>query len=360
VSLLARAVPPRSDEELERDIRAALGAMARAGYVSVHEAGVDARELAAFQALARRRQLPIRVYLMLAARDTALLRRWLSLGPDTASSAMLVVRAVKAFADGALGSRGARLLDDYSDRPGHRGITGGAYGYDSALVAAMMRRGFQAAIHAIGDAANRETLDFFQSVMGSDPTAARGRHRVEHAQVLQQSDIPRFGRLGVVASMQPSHAVEDMAWAEARVGPERIRGAYVWRSLRRTGARLVFSSDLPATDYNIFYGLHSAITRQGRAGEPAGGWYREQAVSPEEALRAFTSWAAYAEFSEGRTGVLAPGMRADITVMDLDPLTVGAADPAALLRGRIALTVAAGRVVANGEAEKADRGRIPG
>jgi predicted amidohydrolase YtcJ len=122
----------------------------------------------------------------------------------------------------------------------------------------------------------------------------------------------------------------------------------------------VFSSDLPATDYNIFYGLHSAITRQGRAGEPAGGWYREQAVSPEEALRAFTSWAAYAEFSEGRTGVLAPGMRADITVMDLDPLTVGAADPAALLRGRIALTVAAGRVVANGEAEKADRGRIPG
>jgi predicted amidohydrolase YtcJ len=269
---------------------------------------------------------------MLAARDTALLRRWLALGPDTSDADMLVVRAVKAFADGALGSRGARLLADYADRPGHRGITGGAYGYDSALVAAMMRRGFQAAVHAIGDAANRETLDFFQSVMGSDPTAARGRHRVEHAQVLQQSDIPRFGRLGVVASMQPSHAVEDMAWAEARVGPERIRGAYAWRALRRSGARLVFSSDLPATDYDIFYGLHSAITRQDRAGKPPGGWYRGQAMTPEEALRGFTSWATYAEFAEAQSGVLAPGRRADITVLSIDPLAVGTADPAALLR----------------------------
>ena len=145
--------------------------------------------------------------------------------------------------------------------------------------------------------------------------------------------------------MQPSHAVEDMGWAEARLGPERIRGAYAWRSLRKSGARLVFSSDLPATDYDIFYGMHSAITRQDRDGKPASGWYREQAMSPEEALRAFTSWAAYAEFDERHGGTLAPGMRADITVMDIDPLVAAVSDPSSLLKGKVSFTVVGGRVI---------------
>jgi predicted amidohydrolase YtcJ len=347
VSLLARALPPRTQDRLEGDLHAALDAMVKAGYVSVHEAGADSTELAALQALDRRHELPIRVYVMLAASDTALCRRWLARGPDTTSSDMLIVRAVKAFADGALGSRGARLIADYSDQPGQRGITGGAYRYDSALVAAMMRRGFQVAIHAIGDAANRETIDFISSVVASSPVAAKARPRIEHAQVLSPADIPRFARAGIIASMQPSHAVEDMAWAEARLGPERIRGAYAWRTLRKAGARLVFSSDLPATDYDIFYGLHSAITRQGRDGAPPGGWHAEQAMTPEEALRAFTSWAAYAEFSERKSGVLAPGMRADITVMDTDPLvaSTSASDPAGLLKGKISFVIAAGRVI---------------
>jgi predicted amidohydrolase YtcJ len=344
VGLLAKAVPPRTAEQMQRDIRAALIAMARAGYVSVHEAGADSAELAAFQVLAQRNELPIRVYVMLLATDTALLRRWLERGPDT-SSGRLIVRAVKAFADGALGSRGARLLEDYADAPGARGITGGAYGYDSALVGAMMRRGFQIAVHAIGDAANRETLDFLAAAHAGAPRAVGTRNRIEHAQVLSPADLPRFASTGTIASMQPSHAVEDMGWAEARLGSWRIRNAYAWRSLRRSGAHLVFSSDLPATDYNIFYGLHSAITRQGRDGLPQDGWYADQRMTPEEALRGFTTWAAYAEFAEDRTGVLAPGRIADLTVMNLDPLVTGASDPRALLRGNIVLTVAGGRVV---------------
>jgi predicted amidohydrolase YtcJ len=341
-ALLAAAVPPRTDERLAQDIRAALDAMVKAGYTSVHEAGLDAHELAVVQTLARKHLLPIRLYVMLSARDTALLRAWLPRGPDTSGANNLTVRAVKAFADGALGSRGARLLADYSDRPGHRGITGGAYGYDSSLVAAMMRRGFQVAIHAIGDAANRETIDLFESTMARSDVARRTRPRIEHAQVLALDDLPRLGRDGIIASMQPSHAVEDMAWAETRVGPERIRGAYAWRSLRKSGARLVLSSDLPATDYNIFYGLHSAVTRQDKQGQPAGGWRATEALTPEEAVRGFTSWAAYAEFAERRSGQLAPGMRADVTVLSIDPFTT---TPAELMKGAVAMTVANGRVL---------------
>jgi predicted amidohydrolase YtcJ len=342
VDLLARAVPARTPAELERDIRAALAAMAKAGYTSVHEAGIGGQELAVYRTLALQRQLPIRVYVMLSASDPTLLREWQSRGPDTTNFPMLTIRAVKAFADGALGSRGARLLEDYSDRPGHRGTTGGRYGYDSALVAGMMRRGFQVAIHAIGDAANRETLDFFQAVEASNADSRNTRPRIEHAQVVSLDDIPRLAKLGIIASMQPSHAVEDMAWAEARVGPSRIRGAYAWRALREQGTALVFSSDLPATDYNIFYGLHSAVTRQDPQNKPAGGWYRDQAMSIEEAVRAFTTWAAYAEFAERRAGKLAVGMRADATVMTIDPFTTPASR---LMTGAIAMTIAAGKVV---------------
>jgi predicted amidohydrolase YtcJ len=347
VGLLASAVPPARADQLESDIRAAAVAMAQAGFVSVHEAGATAAELAAIHALDGRHELPVRVYVMLLATDTALMRQWLATGPDTSIDEHdhVLTRAVKAFADGALGSRGARLLEDYEDRPGHRGISGGAYGYDASLVSAMMRRGFQAAIHAIGDAANRQTLDYFSSAASGAAPAATGRHRIEHAQVVSATDIPRFASAGVIASMQPSHAVEDLPWAEARLGATRIRGAYAWRTLRRSGARLVFSSDLPATDYSIFYGLHSAVTRTSREGKPDGGWYPNEALTAEETLRAFTTWAAYAEFTDDRGGQLAPGRRADITVLDIDPLVVGGKSAAELLKGRVFLTVAGGHVV---------------
>jgi predicted amidohydrolase YtcJ len=359
VTLLERAVPAETPEQVKQKVATALQAMARAGYVAVHEAGADTALMNAFESLAAEHRLPVRMYAMLSGRDHDLLRRWIARGPDRSTDKLLTTRSVKVFFDGALGSRGARLLADYSDAPGQRGVGGPENGFDPKLVADTMKAGFQLSVHAIGDGANREALDYIESVQrgqfpasaSSDPRRFRAlarddaRHRIEHAQVLDTRDIPRFASLNVIASMQPPHATEDMGWAEQRLGADRVQRAYAWRTLRQAGARLVFSSDLPGTDYDIFYGLHSAITRRDKSAQPAGGWHAEQRMSPEEALRGYTSWAAYTAFLEKETGVLAPGRWADVTVMNIDPLALGERDPDRLLGGRIEMTIVAGRVV---------------
>jgi hypothetical protein len=319
--------------------------MARHGYTSIHEAGSDRRYQEAFERLEEEGRLPLRVYSMLATRDPDLCQEWLEKGPDTDAESMLRTRSVKAFYDAALGSRGARMIEDYSDMPGHRGVSGADYGFDQELVARMMAAGFQAEIHAIGDAGNRETLDFFQQVFTEHPEARGQRHKIVHAQVVNPDDFRRFAELGLAASMQPPHAVEDMDWAQDRVGPERIMGAYAWRTMRRNGVRLLFNSDLPGSDWDIFYGLHSAITRKDPELQPPGGWYPEQAMTPEEAIRGYTTWGAWAEFLDSVTGTLREGMRADLTVMSLDPFVVGSEDPDALLGGEIVATVVGGWVV---------------
>jgi predicted amidohydrolase YtcJ len=347
--LLMDAVPTATDHQYEAFVLAGLTRMARDGYVAVHEAGADRKLMTALQSLDAKGQLPVRVLTMLAARDPELCREWQRRGPDRADGRMLTTRSVKAFYDGALGSRGARLLDDYSDRPGHRGVSGTQYGFDQSLVSDMIKAGFQVAVHAIGDAGNRETLDFFESVLREQPESRALRHRIEHAQVLHPDDIPRFARLGVIASMEPPHCVEDKAWAEARLGPERVKGAYAWRSLRKAGARLAFNSDLTGSDHDIFYGLHAAITRRDKQLQPPGGWHAEQRMTPEEAVRGYTTWNAYAASWEKESGVLAPGRWADITVMDVDPLVVGASDPGQLLRGSILATIVGGRVAYTAE-----------
>lgn len=341
-TLLADAVPAPTDDQFKHWVLAGLREMAESGYVAIHEAGVDRPLLRAFEALHREDALPVRVYAMLSARDEALSREWLSRGPQTRGDGWLTVRSVKAYYDGALGSRGARLLADYSDRPGHRGVSGDGYGFDRTLVAEMMKAGFQVGIHAIGDAGNRETLDFIEQVMAEQPLVRNGRHRIEHAQIVHPDDFARFARLGIIASMEPPHAVEDKAWAEARVGPERIKGAYAWRTMRRSGVPLIFNSDLSGSDHDIFYGLHAAVTRRDKQRQPAGGWYPGQRVTPEEALRAYSRWATYAAFQEAETGVLAPGRWADLTVMDIDPLVVGETRPDDLLEGRILMTIVGG------------------
>lgn len=343
-TIMANAVPAPSPAQVESQLLAGLTEMARSGYTAVHDAGVDRAMLAGYQALAAKQQLPIRVYVMLSARDPELCREWEKKGPQGAASDMLIVRSVKAYYDGALGSRGARLLADYSDMPGHRGVSGAGYGFDKDVVAAMMRAGFQVGVHAIGDAGNRESLDFLDAVMKDNARARDGRHRIEHAQVVSPADIPRFATMNVIASMEPPHAVEDKGWAEARVGADRIKGAYAWRTLRKAGARLIFNSDLTGSDHNIFYGLHSAITRQDKTGQPAGGWYPEERMTPEEAVRGYSTWAAYAGFAEADNGQIAAGRLADLTALSVDPLTVGASTPAALLNGTVRLTVVHGTV----------------
>ncbi|MBK7905162.1 MAG: amidohydrolase [Gemmatimonadetes bacterium] len=341
VELLDAAIPIPAPAQRDAQVLRALRVMAAAGYTGVHEAGVAPDVMESFERLAERDSLPLRVYAMLSARDSALIRSWIARGPFTSANGMLSVRSVKAYYDGALGSRGAQLLADYSDRPGHRGVSGGAYGFDRALVADAMSAGFQVGIHAIGDAGNRATLDFIDSVMTAAPKARGLRHRVEHAQVVSPPDIARFAALGVVASMQPPHAVEDKGWAETRVGSARITGAYAWRTLRVAGAALVLSSDLPGSDWSPFYGLHSAITRQDTTGAPAGGWYPAQRLTPEEAVRGYTVWSAEAGFDEDDAGTIRVGKRADLTVMDVDPFR---ADGPALRRGAVLLTLSRGRV----------------
>jgi predicted amidohydrolase YtcJ len=344
-TMLDAIVPEPSREVLIKRWLMGLNQMAEDGYVAVHEAGLDSMHMSVLEQLESEGRLPIRVYAMLSLRDEDLIREWLVKGPDTDNDSMLVTRAVKAYYDGALGSRGARMLYDYSDRPGHRGVSGDGYGFDRALNAEAMKAGFQVAIHAIGDAGNREALDILEAVFEEDPSTRNNRHRIEHAQVIHPDDIPRLGQLGIIASMEPPHAMEDKSWAEERVGPERILGAYAWRSLRESGASLTFNSDNPGSDHDIFYGLHSAITRQDKNLQPEGGWYPEQRMSSDEAVRGYTSWSAYASFREDDTGVIEPGRWADLTVMDIDPFVLADDSPSDILNGRILLTIANGEIV---------------
>jgi predicted amidohydrolase YtcJ len=344
-TMLDAIVPPPSRETLIKQVLIGLNRMAADGYVAVHEAGVGSRAMSVVEQLEAEGRLPIRFYAMLSLRDEELIRRWIEKGPDTDNDSMLVTRAVKAYYDGALGSRGARLLYDYEDQPGHRGVSGDGYGFDQALNAAAMKAGFQVAIHAIGDAGNREALDILEAVFEEDPSTRSNRHRIEHAQVIAPEDIPRLGQLGIIASMEPPHAMEDKTWAEDRLGPERILGAYAWRSLRESGADITFNSDNPGSDHSIFYGLHSAITRQDKNLEPEGGWYAEQKLSSEESVRAYTNWAAYASFRENDTGIIEVGRWADLTVMDIDPFVLADESPSGILDGRILMTIVNGDIV---------------
>lgn len=340
-TLLLDKIPSPSVESYAQTMRLGMLQMAQDGFVAVHEAGAESLHMSALEQLQADAQLPIRMYAMLSARDEALSQDWAQRGPHSDPSGFLDVRSVKAYYDGALGSRGARLLEDYSDQPGHRGVSGDGYGFNPTVVSNMIDAGFQVAIHAIGDAGNRETLDFLEQ----HQDVRELRHRIEHAQIISDSDFSRFKRLNVIASMEPPHAVEDKTWAEQRLGPERILGAYAWRTLRRSGVDLTFNSDLPGSDHSIFYGLHAAVTRRDKNAEPNEGWYPDQALTIEESLRAYTSWAAYSAFRENDTGVLATGKWADITVMDIDPFEAAVNAPEQLLGGAILMTVVNGKIV---------------
>lgn len=254
----------------------------------------------------------------------------------------LKMRTVKLYMDGALGSRGAALLQDYSDDPGNRGILVTAPGAYAAAVAKAHRCGVQVATHAIGDRGNRIVLDTYAKTLGAEATTTDHRWRVEHAQVLSPEDLPRLAAMHVIASMQPTHATSDMPWAEDRLGPDRINGAYAWRKLRDSGARLAFGSDFPVESVDPRLGLYSAETRADTQGQPPGGWHPEDKVTPYEALRGFTLDAAYAGFAEDEVGSLAAGKRADFVVFAADPLAV---DPALLRTLPVKATYVDGKAV---------------
>jgi len=247
---------------------------------------------------------------------------------------------VKLYADGALGSRGAWLKRPYADKADTVGLRflSDAELRDQADKAAGM--GFQLAVHAIGDAANAQVISAYERL--SKQYAGDRRWRIEHAQILDPVDIPRIAKAGIIASMQPTHQTSDRLMAEARLGPERLAGAYAWRTIAQSGARLAFGSDFPVESPNPFPGLSAAISRQDPNGQPPGGWRPDEAVSLAQALNGFTLGAAYAGFAEHRIGSLEPGKWADFIIVDRD---ISKADARSLAATRVLETWVAGKKV---------------
>ena len=318
--LVEHARPAPDEATSERALALGMQAAVEHGLTGVHDAGITLAELRRYQRLADRGQMPLRIYAMADGNSDALeslCRNGLYRHP----SGRLQMRAVKLYADGALGSRGAAMLEDYSDDHGNRGLLVMSADELAVASAKAKRCGVQVATHAIGDRGNRLALDTYAHALGAD-VAGDHRWRVEHAQILAPADLARFAQLHVIASMQPTHATSDMPWAQERVGAQRIVGAYAWRQLRDSGARLAFGSDFPVESVDPRLGLYSAVSRADGEGKPAGGWMPQEKLTAFEALRGFTLDAAYAGFGENELGSLAPGKRADFVVLAEDPLAV--------------------------------------
>lgn len=321
VDRASEAVPKPDRETVERRILRAAHALLERGLTQVGDAGMTAQELDVLLELESEGRLPIRVWVMLDGTDATLLATWYAKGPVRTPGLMVRVGGVKLYADGALGSRGALLGADYSDDPGNRGLAVTSLGEMRRVTLAASRAGFQVAVHAIGDEGVHRVLDVFEAV--GPQGCRRLRHRIEHSQTVRPEDVARFARLGVLASVQPTHCTSDMPWAPERLGPDRILWAYRWRSFLDAGIRLAGGSDAPVEDPDPRRGLFAAVTRQRPDGTPPGGWNPAERLSSEEALHLFTDWAAYASFSEGWCGRIEPGMAADLTVVNGDPLQGG-------------------------------------
>ncbi len=314
-ALVRAAIPPPAPGQARRLLAAATRAAAAAGLTGVGDAGGFGREgIDILRAMAKSGELPIRVYATVGA-ESKDLDAFLA-GPPIREG-RLTVRAVKVYADGALGSRGAALLADYADDPGNRGLLLTRAAELDRVALACAKAGWQLWTHAIGDRGNRVALDAYEKALKA-VRPADARFRIEHAQVISPEDVPRFAALSVIASVQPTHATSDMPWAEARVGKDRIRGAYAWRSLLNAGVRLCGGSDFPVERVSPLLGFYAAVSRQDLEGKPPGGWYSGEKLSRVEALRLFTADNAYAEFAEEHRGRIAVGLDADLTVLDRD------------------------------------------
>ena len=322
---LVNAAVPAPDEALrEQALAKALEMAVRNGLTGVHDMGVPKEDLALMKRFADTGRLPLRLSAYADA-DGAALADLCAQGLYRHQGGRLQMRGVKFYMDGALGSRGAALLEDYSDDHGNRGLLLTEPAAFESAVRKARKCGVQVATHAIGDRGNRIVLDTYARVLG-DTKGSDHRWRIEHAQMVALDDIPRFAPLGVIASMQPTHATSDMPWVEDRIGSQRIKGAYAWQRLLGSGARLTLGSDFPVESPDPRLGLYAAATRQDRAGQPPGGWRADQKLTSIEALRGFTADAAYAAYDEDEVGRLSPGLHADFVILDEDPLAIPAAE----------------------------------
>ena len=322
MSLIGANVPQPDKAEGRAAIRAAVDTLLSEGMTSVHDAGIGVENAEIYMSMADDGELDMRIYAMTGgAGDVldAIGKPIYAYGNDH-----LDISSVKLYTDGALGSRGAAMIEPYSDDPENRGLPFWTQEELDAMVQKANDMGFQVGIHAIGDLGNRMALDAFEKAQDGRPSALR--NRIEHSQIVTLDDIPRFADLGVIASMQATHATSDKNMAEDRIGPQRILGGYAWRRMLDAGVVLANGSDFPVELSNPFHGLYASVTRQGRDGEPEGGWYGDQALTREEALHSFTLAAAYAARQEDRLGSLEQGKWADFIVVDRDYFTIPAAE----------------------------------
>ncbi len=351
MSLVRRAVPAETRGENRAGIRLAMRELNRLGLTGMHDAGVSCDAIRLYEEMARANEFTARNYVMVAGGNTACLDEMLKLGPrdNIDGKNLLAVRAIKLSADGALGSRGAKLIEPYADEPNHAGLELIPQQFIKDVALRALRSGFQLNVHAIGDGANRSVLDAFESALREVPKANH-RFRVEHAQILHAHEIPRFAQLGVIPSMQAVHQTSDMYWAENRLGWTRIQGAYAWRSLLNTGVIIPGGSDFPVESPDPLQSFHAAVSRQDANGWPLGGWQPQQRMTREEALQHLTIWPAYASFRESQVGSITVGKLADIVVLSRDIMTVPVED---ILGTHVEITIMNGNIVYHHQPAKA-------
>ncbi len=355
MGLFTDLIPEPTPEEQREAIVLAIEECLRWGVTSIHDAGVSPQAsvgpgtLELYRSLAREGRFRLRNYVMIRSDDETL-QQFFPRGPAIGLyDNHLTIRAIKITADGALGSRGAALLEPYSDEPDNRGLVTTSPERIRRVAVAALKNGFQLNVHAIGDRGNRLVLDAFESALKEVPVADH-RFRIEHAQVLHREDIPRFAELDVIPSMQQTHQMSDMYWAVDRLGHTRARGAYAWRSLLETGVTIASGTDFPVEEVNPFRTFLAGFTRSDEEGWPAGGWFPEQRMTREETLKSMTIWASYAAFEEDIKGSITAGKLADVVVLSQDIMSVPAQR---VLDTQVEITILGGEIVYTGPGGRA-------
>lgn len=341
--LIGRHIPENSAETDDKAFELAMDACAEAGITSFHDAGASRKDIALFQKYRLANNMKTRLYVMITGRDPALVYEWMRKGPEIDSTNFLTIRSIKLNCDGALGSRGAWLLEPYTDRAGWYGMPTISMDTVMSVSRAALKSGFQVCSHAIGDRANREVLDRYEIAFKENSEITDHRYRIEHAQHVHPADIPRFAKMGVIAAMQGIHLSSDRPWMIDRLGEKRIvEETYVWQDFLKSGAMVINGSDVPVEPISPIASFYASVTRQTLAGEPEGGYEPNQKMTREEALKSYTIDAAYGAFQEQDLGSIEIGKEADFTVFSKDIMTVPDTD---LLSTNIAKTIVHGRVV---------------
>jgi len=344
ITLVSAYIPEPTASEDSLSLALAMDAFAKFGLTSVHDAGVDSSTVALYKSFGKAEKLITRIYAMLSSTSPSLLNSYFQKGPEKdLYNGFLTISSVKIYADGALGSRGAALLEPYSDSPDNVGLDVTPKHVIESISENALRHGFQVCTHAIGDRGNRNALDAYEEALTKTHSDGKAKRlRIEHAQVINEFDLPRFARLGVIASMQPTHCTSDMYWAITRLGDKRLKGAYAWQELIGSGATICNGSDAPVESANPLWGIYAAVTRQDQTGFPEGGWYPDQRMTMTQALRGFTLSGAYAAFEEDFKGTLEKNRAADLVVLSKDLMTIESKD---ILKTEVLKTMVGGHWV---------------